>query len=134
MADELHPMQTLRGSLLTVQCPPWCTQQHHGDDLVEHTWHEAPAITFNGPGEHGDDGRPYEAMWACLSAEPNREDGTYGTPYICFDTLSTGQGARLDIAAADAVLADLRLYVDRLQRMRDQLAAVTRGKGGAAGG
>lgn len=130
--DELYSMRTRTGSFLAVQCPPWCTQQHDGDQHADSIWHEAPAIAFVGPGDYlgyADDGQPYEVMWACISAQPNDEDGTYGRPYLFFDTLGAGTGARLDVDQADAVLRHLRQYTDRLQQMRDQLARIVKAEG-----
>ncbi|MFJ3093591.1 DUF6907 domain-containing protein [Streptomyces hydrogenans] len=126
--DRVIHMRQLNGGSLSVKCPPWCTQAHQENDTADHAWHEAPAVSFTGPGDyygHFDMNEPQEVMWACLSAEPDDTTGDYGQPYIYFDTLSSGQGARLNVAQADAYLADLRTYVNRLQQMRDRLAAIT---------
>lgn len=120
-------MRTVEGQAVAVHCPPWCTQDHRSDGIADHVWHEGPAIALDGPGDHfGQDG-PYRVLWACLSAEPDDRTGEYGMPYICLDVLDAGQSARLDVAAADAVIGELRLYVDRLQQLRDRLAAVLAG-------
>jgi len=126
--DRLFTMPRRTGGTLAVQCPPWCSQRHSPKDYVEWAWHEGPAIEFTGPGdyyEHFDGGEPYEVMWACIAAEPDHTTGTYGRPYIYFDTLSAGQGGRLDVEQADALIADLRTYTDRLQQLRDHLAQIT---------
>lgn len=126
MADRTFRLRTLTGATLSVSCPPWCSEPHEGS-IAENIWHEAEAVAFVGPGDyfgHFDDGEPYEVMWACISAEPDDRTGEYGRPYVYFDTQGQATGARLDVPALDAVLGDLRTYVDRLQQMRDRLAKI----------
>ncbi|MDX2703961.1 hypothetical protein PV350_13975 [Streptomyces sp. PA03-6a] len=126
-----YSMIKLTGAPIAVTCPSWCTTPHGDGEIAENTWHEGPSILFVGPGdfyEYFDGGEPYEVMWAAISAEPNDADGSHGQPYIYFDTQGQATGARLDVAQADAVLRDLRQYVDRLQQMRDRLAQINEGE------
>ncbi|MGJ5897981.1 DUF6907 domain-containing protein [Streptomyces niveiscabiei] len=102
-------------------CPSWCTfAEHHND-----TEHQGAGIAFTGPGDetgHFDDGEPYEVLWAAI-------DSTDGQPpRIYFDTQGLAAGTRLDVAAADTVLAGLRLYVARFEQLRNQLAKLTKGE------
>ncbi|MDJ1131779.1 DUF6907 domain-containing protein [Streptomyces iconiensis] len=125
MKNQTFPGRTLSGRTVTVACPPWCTFPHH--EWVD-TWafHETDSAVFIGPADHSgfDGGKPYDALWACVSAEAH-EDGGYGRPYLHFDTIGAGAGGRLDVAQTDALLAELRRYTGRLQQLRDQLAKIT---------
>lgn len=125
-------MRALRGEAPTAAvdatrdadgCPAWC--HNHG---IEHDWHESKPIAFEGPGDMYDETpEPLEVMWAALSEVPTDEVEAGGTPgpYIYFDTLSVGQGSRLNVAEADDLIRRLSHYVLRLKAMRDQLAVLT---------
>ncbi|GHC26934.1 MULTISPECIES: DUF6907 domain-containing protein [Streptomyces rochei group] len=103
-------------------CPPWCTAIDHLND----DGHQGPAIMLTVPGDETgfyDDGEPYALLWAALvrmTGQPTR---------VYLDALgdASGGGTHLDVAGLDAVLGDLRTYVDRLQQMRDRLAQLTEG-------
>lgn len=106
-------------------CAPWCIR-HGSPNGCD--WCESEPIALSGPGDHyAEVPEQYEVMWACLSEAPDDElrAGASADPYIYFDTLSTGQGDRLDVAAVDELLGNLTGYVARLQAMRDRLAELT---------
>ncbi|MGW3186332.1 DUF6907 domain-containing protein [Streptomyces ardesiacus] len=113
------------GGQTSGQCPPWCTVHPIGRATREDDcFHEGPDIVLNAPGDHFWQDGPYEVLRANISSEDDEETQGPGRPYICFDTLDVGQAARLDVAAADAVIADLRQYADRLEQMRNRLAEI----------
>ncbi|MEU9641504.1 hypothetical protein [Streptomyces sp. NPDC048188] len=104
-------------------CPPWCTAINHLNDDV----HQGAPIQLTVPGDETgtyDDGEPYALLWAALVCRDGQP------PRIYLDALgdASGGGTRLDVAGVDAVLADLRLYADRLQQMRNHLAQITEGE------
>ncbi|MDX3400074.1 DUF6907 domain-containing protein [Streptomyces sp. ME01-18h] len=104
-------------------CPPWCTAIDHLNDAV----HQGAPIALTAPGDETgayDDGEPYALLWAALVCNEGQPTRVY------LDALgdASGGGTRLDVAGVDAVLADLRLYADRLQQMRDHLAQITEGE------
>jgi hypothetical protein len=106
-------------------CPSWCVRYgvDNGCD-----WHESRPVAFNGPGDMYDENpEPYEVLWATISEVPQDEvdAGAKPGPYLYFDTLSVGQGSRMDVPQTDALIRRLTRYVIRLREMRDQLAALT---------
>ena len=106
-------------------CPAWCL---HRSDTTGCDWHESKPIEFEGPGDMYDENQaPYEALWACLAEVPDDEIAAGAKPgsYIYFDTLSVGQGSRLNVAQTDDLIRRLGAYLGQLQAMRDQLAALT---------
>ncbi|MFC8866372.1 DUF6907 domain-containing protein [Streptomyces sp. NPDC057148] len=122
--DRTHHRPSCNGGTVAITCPPWCTLPHTAD-AAEDAHHQGPTVAFTGPGDdtgHFDGGQPYEVLFAAISADPQG-----GRPYVYFDTQGEATGARLDVTGLDAVLADLRTYVDRLQQMRDRLAQLTEG-------
>ncbi|MGA5599857.1 DUF6907 domain-containing protein [Streptomyces griseoincarnatus] len=124
-ADRTHYLPSYNGGTVAVSCPPWCTLPHTVG-AAEDANHQGPAVAFTGPGDctgYFDGGEPYEVLYAAISADPQG-----GRPYVYFDTQGEATGARLDVAALDVVLGDLRTYVDRLQQMRDRLAQITEGE------
>ncbi|MGA5339015.1 DUF6907 domain-containing protein [Streptomyces griseoincarnatus] len=117
---ELRAIDTAAAS---SACPSWCTAIDHLND----DGHQGPAIEFTAPGDETgayDDGEPYALLWAALVRETGQPTRVY------FDALgdASGGGTHLDVAGLDAVLGDLRTYVDRLQQMRDRLAQITEGE------
>ncbi|QLJ06709.1 hypothetical protein HZZ00_37395 (plasmid) [Streptomyces sp. NEAU-sy36] len=117
------PTATVDTTQDSASCPAWCHKNHPGDD-----WHESKPISFKGPGDMYDENHePLEVMWAALSEVPpdEVEAGADPGPYIYVDTLSIGQGSRLDLDQTDILLSRLRRYLAGLETMRDQLAALT---------
>ncbi|MFF9215498.1 DUF6907 domain-containing protein [Streptomyces viridosporus] len=124
-ADRTFNLPSRNGGTMAVSCPPWCTMPHT-TEAAEDAHHQGPTVAFTGPGDstgYFDGGEPYEVLFAAISADP-----AGGEPYVYFDTQGEATGARLDVAGLDAVLSDLRTYVDRLQQMRDRLAQITEGE------
>lgn len=121
MTERTFRLPSWNGGTLAVHCPPWCTMPHTVG-AAEDSHHQGPTVAFTGPGDwtgYFDGGEPYEVLYAAISA-----DALGGRPYVYFDTHGEATGARLDVAGLDAVLGDLRTYVDRLQQMRDRLAQI----------
>ncbi|MEU3413758.1 hypothetical protein ABZ760_21225 [Streptomyces sp. NPDC006658] len=123
--DRIQHLPSRHGGTVAVTCPAWCTLPHERQ-AAEDAHHQGPTIAFTGPGDftgYFDGGEPYEVLFAAICADPEG-----GRPYVYFDTQSEATGARLDVAGLDAVLGDLRTYVDRLQQIRDRLAQITQGE------
>jgi hypothetical protein len=107
-------------------CPAWCVRYDSPNGC---DWCESRPIAFHGPGDfYDDEPEQYEVLYAALSEAPldDLTDATDAAPYIFFDTLSTGQGDRLDVAQTDIVIRRLTRYVAGLQVLRDQLAYLQR--------
>lgn len=103
-------------------CPSWCVR--HTSGFCD--WHESRPVAFEGPGDfYAETPEPLEIMWAVLSETPPDavQDGQREGSYIFFDTLGDGSGARLNVAETDALIRQLTRYTERLQDLRDQLAA-----------
>lgn len=105
-------------------CPAWCANHASGRAC---DWHESKPISLQGPGDMYDENpEPCEVLWAAISEVPQDDidAGVQPGAYIFFDTLATGQGDRLNVDQADALIEDLTRYVTRLQGLRDQLSAL----------
>ncbi|MER7974947.1 hypothetical protein ABTX35_39085 [Streptomyces sp. NPDC096080] len=112
--------RAIRTAAPSTACPSWCTAIDHLND----DGHQGAPIVLSVPGDetgYYDDGEPYEVLWAAIV----RESGAPTRIYLDALGDASGGGTNLDLAAADAVLADLKLYVARFEQLRDHLAAIT---------
>lgn len=120
------PAAPAKDTRSTDDCPVWCLG--HGTAAARTCdWHESKPVSFEGPSDMFDDNpEPYEVLWAALSETPQDEIDEGATPgaYIFFDTLADGGGSRLNVDETDALIRSLTRYTERLQGLRNQLAAI----------
>ncbi|MEU6312365.1 hypothetical protein [Streptomyces sp. NPDC047014] len=113
----------------TYTCPAWCAVDH-GSAPLEDVFHRSGRIRVVPP---ADCSAPDEqAIVPQLTAHlVEYEVPTPGEAAAVInlelDDHPADRVAELDVAEADALLAQLADYTARLQKMRDQLAAITAG-------
>lgn len=104
-------------------CPPWCIGGHdldHPDDV----FHRGEFLKLKAPEGSGPrKGDQLPALCAQLVMPEVAEDDDPACIVVDHNDVY-GPYAQLDVAKADQMIRDLKVYTARLQEMRDQLAAL----------
>lgn len=112
------------GEVVTVECPEWCVIDH-GDDPPMDIFHRGPLAFMVPPAALS---TPPETaivrqMLAHLVLPAVPQEGERVCISLDLDDCMV-RYTELDVEQADNMLAQLREYTERLQTMRDQLAAI----------
>lgn len=109
----------------TANCPPWCVVEH-GSDIPEDVFHRSGFAWLVPDGSRSGDEGPWKLAAHLVVAEVP-EPGDDGQIVIETGNETLGPYIELDVERADQFIRQTKVFLARVEQMRDQLAAAKEG-------
>lgn len=105
----------------TVVCPAWCVVDH-GDDIPEDVFHRSDFAWLEPNGSRSGDEGPWKLAAHLVLAEVPQPDDD-GQIVIETGDETFGPYIELDTERADEFIRQTKVFLARIEQMRDQLTA-----------
>lgn len=106
----------------TLSCPSWCVVDH-GHDIPEDVFHRSSLAWLVPDGSRSGDEGPWRLAAHLVVAEVP-ESGDDGQIVVETGNETLGPYIELDVERADQFIRQTKVFLARIEQMRDQLAAI----------